>query len=62
MTTESELERNDSVISYEEHIIPELMRLSPGSYPCIVYMESQDVRFIVKTQIEQWAKAMKCCM
>jgi|GEM_PF-4946393 len=66
MVTESELERSDFVISYEEDILPELKRLSPESYPCIVYMENEDnhsgrnaVRFIMKSQVEEWAVAMK---
>jgi len=65
MTSEAELARSDSVISYEEDVVPELKRLSPESYPCVVYMEKHnhtgvnEVRFIMKNQIEQWAAAMK---
>lgn len=68
MTSEAELEKGTSLVSYQDDILPELNRLTPLSYPCIVYLEggsqqfsSNKIKFIKQDQVEQWAMKMNDC-
>ncbi len=62
MTSEEELGLYNSAISYEEDILPELKRLEPTEYPCIVYIDGpssivplslQKIKFITKDQAKE---------